>query len=179
MRIEAGSSIPKSQAAQQQQLKELATTGVLGDIINNPVNKQKFLERLGVKGFDADFEADVKRAQWENEMLEDGMGGGAAVLPYENHTIHLQMHMNRMKEPSFMQLDPAIQQQFIQHVEVHNMYQQQQMMQQAQQNALMQGNLPANMSNDLMSKHNNQTPASGDPQAQNAEEQTQASPETA
>jgi len=57
--------------------------------------------------------------------------------------------------------------------------QQQAAMQQAQQNALMQGNLPANMSGDMLNR--NQTPlsAGGDPPAQNAEEQTEASPETA
>ncbi len=179
VRVEAGSSIPRSIAAQQQQLKELAQTGVLGDLINNPVNKQKFLERLGVKGFDSDFEADVKRAQWENDMLDEGMGAGTAVLPYENHTIHIQIHMNRMKEPSFMKADPAVQQQYIQHVETHNMYQQQAMMQQAQQNALMQGNLPANMSGDMINRNQKPLSAGGDPPAQNAEEQTEASPETA
>ncbi len=112
-------------------------------------------------------------------MLDEGMGAGTAVLPYENHTIHIQIHMNRMKEPSFMKADPAVQQQYIQHVETHNMYQQQAMMQQAQQNALMQGNLPADMSGDMINRNQKPLSAGGDPPAQNAEEQTEASPETA
>lgn len=179
VRIEAGSSIPRSKAAQQQQLMDLAGTGMLGDLINNPVNKQKFLEMIGVKGFDSDFEADVKRANWENEMMENGKGEGTAVLPYENHTIHLQIHMNRMKEPSFMSLDPVIQQQFIQHVEIHNMYLQQQMLQQAQAAALQQGNLPANMSGDLVNKSKQPLSPGGDPIAQDAMEQNEAAPEVA
>ncbi len=177
VRIEAGSTIPRSNAAKQQQLMDLAQTGILGDVINNPVNKQEFLERLGVRGFDSDFEADVKRAQWENEMLENGMGNGVAVLPYENHTIHMQKHMNRMKEPNFMKLDPVVQQMFIHHVEIHNMYLQQQMIQQAQQQALTQGNLPGNMSGDYINRKSGSS--SGDSPAQDSEEQAEASPETA
>lgn len=176
VRIEAGSTIPRSNAAKQQQLMDLAQTGVLGDIINNPVNKQKFLERLGVRGFDSDFEADVKRAQWENEMLENGMSDGIAVLPYENHIIHLQIHMNRMKEPSFMKMDPGIQEMFIQHVEIHNMYQQQQLIQQAQQQALTQGNLPANMSKDYINRKSKSQPAET-PEV--PEEDVEAAPEMA
>lgn len=176
VRVEAGSTIPRSEAAKQQQLMDLANTGTLGDIINNPVNKQKFLEKMGVTGFDSDFEIDVKRAQWEVEMLENGLIDGIAVLPYENHAIHLQIHMNRMKEPSFMKLDPSIQQMFIQHVELHNMYQQEQMIQQAQQQALTQGNLPSNMAEDYIKRKS--SPQSAD-QPATSEEQADASPDTA
>lgn len=152
VRIEAGSTTPRSNQAKTQQLMELAQTGVLGDVINNPVNKQKFLEKLGVTGFDSDFESDVKRANWENEMLDNGMFDGVAILPQENHQIHMQIHMNRMKEPAFMALDPSIQQMFLQHVQQHEAIMQQQMIQQAQQQALMQGNLPANMSQDYIQR---------------------------
>lgn len=178
VKIEAGSSIPRSNAAKQQQLMELAQTGVLGDIINNPVNKQKFLERLGVIGFDSDFEADVKRAGWENEMLENGLIQGTSVLPFENHQIHLQIHMNRMKEPSFMKADPVIQQQYQMHVDLHNQILQEQMLQQAQQQALMQGNLPANMSGDYL-KRKSGVPPNGRQPPEGPESPEGSSPETA
>ncbi len=145
VRIEAGSTIPRSNAAQQQQLMDLAKTGVLGDLVNDPVGKQKFLERLGVRGFDVNSEVDVKRAQWENEMLDNGNLESILVLPFENHTIHKTIHMNRMKEPMFMSLPSQLKQAYQQHVDQHDAILQQQQMQMAQQNALMQGNLPGAM----------------------------------
>lgn len=176
VRIEAGSTIPRSNEAKRQQLMELAQTGILGDVINNPVNKQKFLEKMGVSGFDSDFEADVKRANWENDMLENGDAQGVAILPLENHQIHLQIHLNRMKDPSFMRLDPVIQEMFLQHTEQTQTILQQQQIQQAQQQALMQGNLPANMSGDYIKRK------SGQPSAHEApppEEPMEQPPETA
>lgn len=146
VRVEAGSTIPRSNAAQQQQLMELATTGVLGDLINDPLNKQNFLERLGVKGFDTNYEVDVKRAKWENEMLDNGNFANVMILPFENHQIHAQIHGNRMKEPSFMSLPDDIKNGYMQHAmqtfEILN----QQQMQAAQQQAMAQGNLPAKSS---------------------------------
>lgn len=177
VRIEAGSTIPRSNAAKQQQLMDLAQTGVLGDIISNPVNKQKFLEKMGVTGFDSDFEADVKRAGWENDMLENGMASGVAILPMENHQIHLQIHLNRMKDPSFMRMDPVIQQMFLDHTQQHEMILQQQMIQQAQQQALMQGNLPGNMSGDYLKRKSGQ-PSSSE-EAPPPEEPIEESPDMA
>jgi hypothetical protein len=143
VRIEAGSTIPRSNAAKQQQLMELAQTGVLGNLQTDPVNKQKFLERIGVRGFDQTYETDVKRAEWENEMLDNGSFQNIMILPYENHAIHVELHGNRMKEPSFMSLPPDIKQGYMMHVEQTMGIMQQQQMQAAQQQAMAQGNLPA------------------------------------
>lgn len=145
VRVEAGSSIPRSNAAKQQQLMELAASGVLGDLINDPLNKQQFLERIGVTGFDATYEADVKRSTWENEMLDNMNFQSVVVFPIDNHQIHIEMHGNRAKEPSFMKVDPMIQQSYLQHIQEHSMILQQQQMQQAQMNALQQGNLSDKM----------------------------------
>lgn len=145
VKIEAGSSIPRSNAAKQQQLMELAGTGLLGNLAVDPINKQELLERIGVRGFDANFEIDFKRANWENDMLDNGNVSGVQVLPFDNHQIHIQVHSNRAKEPSFMKLDPVIQEAYLQHIQLHASIQQQQMMEQAQMNALNQGNLPGKM----------------------------------
>lgn len=146
VRIEAGSSIPRSNAAKQQQLMELAQTGVLGNLAQDPVNKQKFLERLGVRGFDQTYEVDVKRAEWENEMLDNGQFQNVMILPFENHQIHSQIHGNRMKEPSFMSLPEDIKQGYMQHAMQTMQILQEQQFQAAQQQAMAQGNLPAKSS---------------------------------
>jgi len=157
VRIEAGSSIPRSHAAKQQQLQELGATGILGDLITDPVNKQEFLERLGVRGFDNTYEADVKRAEWENEMLDNGNFDNIMILPFENHAIHAQIHGNRIKEPSFMSLPPEIQQGYISHaMETMNKLQEQQQ-QQAMMQAQAQGNLPAKSSPAVDEPMNQQT----------------------
>lgn len=145
VRIEAGSSVPRSNAAKQQQLTELANTGILGNLIADPVNKQKFLEKVGVHGFDSTFETDVKRAQWENEMLDNGNFASIMILQFENHQIHIELHQNRMKEPSFMTLPDDLKAAYLQHVQEHANILQQQQLQAAQQQALMTGNLPGGM----------------------------------
>lgn len=152
VRVEAGSSIPRSKAAQQQQLMELAQSGILGDLVNDPVGKQKFLDRVGVRGFDVTFENDVKRAQWENEMLDNSSIDGISILPFENHQVHKEIHSNRMKEPAFMKMPPDIQQMYQMHVQMHDQILQQQAMEAAQQQALMQGNLPGQMAPQVMAK---------------------------
>lgn len=158
VRIEAGSSIPRSNAAKTQQLQELAQSGVLGDLVNDPLAKQQFLERMGVVGFDVNFEKDVKRAQWENEMLDNGNLNGISILEFENHQIHKQLHTNRVKEPAFLKMPPDVQQGYLQHIQQHDMYLQQQQLQQAQQQALMQGNLPGQMAPQMMAKGKPQQP---------------------
>ena len=71
VRIEPGSSIPRSKAAEDALLSEMVQSKVL-DVINNPVNKREFMDKLGIKGFDYQSSPDVKRAQWENSIIEAG-----------------------------------------------------------------------------------------------------------
>lgn len=140
--IEAGSNIPKLQSAEQATLTEQASTGALA--LDRPQNRSEYLRRLGLTGFDTDYGPDAKRAEWENDLLDNikfSPDNQPVVMVFDNHEIHIQVHEDRMKEPSFMSLAPEVQQAFFAHVEEHRMQieqaQQQQMMQAAAMGAPM------------------------------------------
>jgi hypothetical protein len=128
--IEAGSNIPKLQAAEQALLLEVANTGALS--LNIPANRSEFLTRLGILGFDNDVGPDTKRAEWENDIMDaiqQNPDQKPVVLLADNNQIHIDTHQLRMKQPSFMSLPSDVQQAYLQHVEEHNnaIQQQQQM----------------------------------------------------
>jgi hypothetical protein len=141
--IEAASSIPKLKAAEHALLLELANHGVLN--LENPANRQEFLSRFGIEGFDSNYSKDVQRAQWENDLLDNlpySPDNRPIVLEVDDHQVHKTMHSERMKEPSFMSLPSEVQQAYLQHIAEHDNalaeMQQQQMMQ-----AAMTGQPPA------------------------------------
>lgn len=132
--IEAASSIPKLKSAEQALLMELANMGVLN--LENPANRYEFLTRFGVQGFDTDYSSDVKRAEWENDIIDDiklNPDTHPVVLMTDNHEIHKAIHADRTKKPSFMELAPEIQQLYFQHMQEHDDF-----IAQAQQEAAIQ-----------------------------------------
>jgi hypothetical protein len=136
--IEAGSNIPKLQAAEQALLLEVAQTGALG--LEQPANRSEFLQRLGIAGFDNDVGPDTKRAEWENDLLRDmkySPDNRPVVLVTDKHEVHLEVHGNMTKEPSFMALPFETQQAVFQHIQEHEQHQQQNMQMQAMQAAAM------------------------------------------
>ena len=135
--IEAGSNIPKLQAAEQALLMEVAATGALK--LENPSNNSEFLNRLGIIGFDNDVGPDTRRAEWENDLLDDiqiNSDTPPVVLLADNDAIHVEVHERRMKEPSFMSLPAAVQQAYMAHIEEHKQFEAQKM-QMAAMNAAM------------------------------------------
>lgn len=132
--IEAGSNVPKLQAAEQALLLEVAQTGSLA--LDQPANRAEFNERLGIGGFDNDVGPDTRRAEWENDLLLDIMfspDNHPVVLVTDNHSIHKEVHGNLTKEPRFMSLDPQVQQAAFQHIQEHDNMEQQMMQMQAMQ----------------------------------------------
>jgi hypothetical protein len=118
--IEAGSNVPKLQSARKAQLLEAAQTGALQ--LELPENRSKFLDSLGILGFAEDVDPDKKRAEWENDLLNNitrTPDKPAIVLDVDNHQIHIDVHQRRMKEPSFMSMPFEAQQAYMQHVEQH------------------------------------------------------------
>jgi len=119
--IEAGSNIPKLQSAEKANLLQLAQVGSLN--LDSPQNRLEFNKRMGVVGFDTEVGPDVKRAEWENSVLEDPANvlfGQLFVLADENHAIHKEIHTNRMKEPSFYNLPQEVQQAYLEHNAKHD-----------------------------------------------------------
>jgi hypothetical protein len=136
--IEASSSIPKLKAAEHALLLELQQTGALN--LNDPQNRQEFLQRLGINGFDGDYNKDANRAKLENMQLNSlaqHPDKKPIVMEFDNHDIHLQVLRDRMKEPSWMDLPIQIQQAFLEHESQHMQSQQQAQQQQAMQAAMM------------------------------------------
>ena len=80
VRVETESSIPKSKAGENAVLRELVQNGAL-DILKNSINKREFMEKMGIKGFDYQTSPDIKRAQWENSIIENGNYDDLIVMP--------------------------------------------------------------------------------------------------
>lgn len=137
--IEASSSIPKLKAAEHAMLLELQQTGALN--LEDPKNKQEFLSRLGITGFDSDYSKDEKRAELENMQLDEILihpERKPQVMEFDNHDIHLNTLHNRMKEASWYDLPLEIQQAYFAHESAHIEAQQQAQQQQMMQAAMMQ-----------------------------------------
>lgn len=141
VRIEAGSSLPRSKAVEQQMYQELAKGNLFGplDPIQNPVGNQEFLEKFGATPLTTQLNADVKRARWVNSVLTAVSRGEMdpmeipPVLPFDNLDIHLKILTDRMKSPDFK--DPL--QVFQQRLGEIQAIQAQQQMEMAQQQAAM------------------------------------------
>lgn len=144
--IEADSSIPKLLAAERAKLMELANLNVLG--LEDPQNRSEFLERQGVLGFTSKYGQDAKRAEFENDVMDDFsiQNPNKPVLMYcDDDQVHIAIHEARQKEQSYLELPADVQQIYQAHIEAHNQQlqqkQQMQMMQAAQQ-SMMTGQPP-------------------------------------
>jgi len=127
--VEGGAGVTKLQAAKKQELREAAQSGVLN--LADPRNRQKYLEDMGIMGYDSDIGPDQKRAEQENSMLDNLVNTPQkvpVVLDWDNHAIHVQVLEKRMKEPSWMELPFQVQQSYMQHREQHIQAMQQQQM---------------------------------------------------
>lgn len=142
VRIEAGANVPKLQAAEKAQLLQMAQIGTLN--LEDPENAMEFNHRLGVMGFDNKQTPDVKRAEWENDLL-DNIGNSPdnkpVILVDDDHDVHKNIHTRRMKEPSFLSQPPEVIQAYQAHIMEHEQYSQMQRMQE-QQEAMLTGQPP-------------------------------------
>lgn len=142
LRVEAGSNIPKLESARKANLMEIANTGALQ--LEDPENRAQFLEDMGVVGYDQSVSPDIKRAEYENDLLDNIMKTPEkkpVVLDIDDHEVHIKIHERRMKQPSFMSLDFAVQQAYMQHDEEHKM-KIEEAEQQQMQKAIMSGQPP-------------------------------------
>jgi hypothetical protein len=116
VRIEAGSSLPRSAIVHQQQLLELQARGLLGqlDPQTNPVGNQEFLENFGVDGVDYVTNPDVEqakhvisilnqivRAETEQEAEALVNENWPELKEYDDLEIHQMVIETQMKKPGF------------------------------------------------------------------------------
>lgn len=122
--VEAGSNIPKLQASKQAVLTEQAQLGILN--LQDPTNREEYLQALGISGFDSDIGPDKKRAEWENDLMDNvkySPMNKPVVLAIDRHEIHIDTHQNRMKSPTFMSMPPEVQQAYMMHLQEHEQFQ--------------------------------------------------------
>jgi hypothetical protein len=137
VKIEAGSNIPKLQSAEKANLIQMAQIGTLN--LETPENQMEFNHRMGVVGFDSRRAPDVERAEWENDLLndiEESPDNVPTVLAREDHGIHIEIHLQRQKEPSYSKCSAAVMQAYEAHIAEHEQYQNQILMQQQMEAAL-------------------------------------------
>jgi hypothetical protein len=118
--VEAGSNIPKLQAAQQARLQEAAQVGTLN--LELPSNRMEYNRQMGIAGFDNDVGPDVKRAEWENDLMDNANlspDNRPIRLEVDDDRLHMEIHARRMKEPSFLEAAPEVQQVFMEHYQEH------------------------------------------------------------
>lgn len=108
IRIEAGSSIPRSKLVEQQQLRDLAKEGALGDVSPaNPVANAEYLQKFGVTQFSGVSNPDLVKANFVVGVLNQINDGKIApdnyppLLPFENVDIHMATLVDEMKRPEF------------------------------------------------------------------------------
>lgn len=120
VRVEAGSSLPRSKVVEQSQLQELAGTGVLGqlDPLNNPLGNAEFLRKFGITDFPTNLSVDVERASWENDMLRQSQQ--VFVLEDDDDNLHIKIHTDETKKPEYFTKTPEnVQQATYTHIQEH------------------------------------------------------------
>jgi hypothetical protein len=118
VRVEAGSSLPRSSAMHQQNLKDLIPLGILGqlDPITNPIANQKIREEFGIADFPTTTGKDTERAKSENDLMRQGKANEVELMTWDNPVIHFSVVTEEMKRPEFiMNTKPEIVAQFVIH----------------------------------------------------------------
>lgn len=113
IRIEAGSSLPKSKVYELQLYQDLAKGGLFGslDPDQNPIGNQQFLEKFGIQPIETELNADVEKARWVVSVLTAINRGELTpdkyppLQPFDNPMIHQKIVTDYMKDPNFQ--DPS------------------------------------------------------------------------
>jgi len=103
VRVESGSSSPKSLVMEQNNIKEVAQMGVFGvlDPVQNPIGNQYFLSKFGLSKFKTQTNSDTTRALWENDLIRHGRFEDVKVMPIDDNVIHYKVLNEEIKKPDF------------------------------------------------------------------------------
>lgn len=109
VKIEPGSTIPKSQVAKTQAYMDLAKQGGLGPAImeDSPRGdklRTQLLKKMSLEALESDESSDLKKAEWENDRILHGQP--VEVSPYDNPAIHLPCHIAKIQDPYFLENAP-------------------------------------------------------------------------
>lgn len=112
LRVESGSSAPRSRAAKQAFIMELGKNGYIP-----PEKVLQYLEMTESARMYEEMQIDARQAQRENYMMAQGMN----VYPntWDDHIMHIAEHNNFRKTQEFENLPDEIKQLFEMHVQLH------------------------------------------------------------
>lgn len=122
VRVESGSSMPRSKVSEQQNFKDLAAQQIFGalDPISNPMGNKEFLRKFDIKEFPLPSARDVDRAKWENDLLRQGKFDEVEVLAIDDPVIHFRVVVEAMKGKEFYKANkPEIVEAFLKHALEH------------------------------------------------------------
>ena len=118
VRVEAGSSLPRSKVVEQSKLQELAGLGVFGqlDPLTNPIGNREFLRKFGITDFPTVSSKDTDRAKWENDCMRQKKFDEVEVRPTDNPVIHFSVVLEEYNKAEFSKVNPPeVVQAFIMH----------------------------------------------------------------
>lgn len=122
VRVETGSSLPRSDAVIQETYKEMAKGGMFGslDPMMNPIGNKEFLRKMNIDKFPNQTNPQVERALWENDAMRQGRNDEVEVFPTDSPTLHYQVHVNEILEEEFFENNEVeVIMEFIQHTLKH------------------------------------------------------------
>lgn len=156
VRIEAGTSIPRSRVLYQQTILELLKLGLFAQTLQDPEKYVQLMEIFGLADFTGHQGEDVRKAQLENAIFQtfskwqpddvqqvqgppDPMTGMPTMMlvspvtplfiPEEDHAIHIGTHLRLLKSPQALQYGPVFVQAVRSHIQQHQQVMAQQQMQ--------------------------------------------------
>lgn len=118
LRIEAGSTLPKLQASQQQQLLAAFKMGLLGSP-DDPIVRKEIVSRLGITDVQTSWEVDIRKSQLENAAIMRGEFDQVDFTPWDNHMVEFQIHTMALKQPGFKAAPQQVIQFMCQHIVKH------------------------------------------------------------
>jgi hypothetical protein len=117
-----GSSLPDSRAAKIAEANEMLqfAPAMFTDPATGQFNREAYARMIGRADID-DFlsNIDESRQTAETEEMDMDKGVQAAVMRYDDHAAHMQVHQARIRSAEFRKMKPEIQQMKIQHLEEH------------------------------------------------------------
>lgn len=119
LRIEVGSSNPKSEGYKQYIAGQLLSYGLLD--LDDPFTRYKMLKLFHADDLAETLKLDIEYADKENQKLLDIIP--PVIRPeIDNHEIHIASHLRFAKTEQFMRLPPSLKQIFENHIAEHKQF---------------------------------------------------------
>lgn len=101
IRIEAGSTVPKSNATTLAFMEKFGEAGLLGDVIKDPFKNQMFLSKFGIDKFKTKDNVDYENAKYQLGLIETGQGAKVMMTQFDNQDIHIAYLTSKLLDPTW------------------------------------------------------------------------------